>query len=61
MTVKELIEHLQTLDQDKNIWIKYDDSMLFVPQAERIDPSFAEEELFYHHDVTPEDYVFPTG
>ena len=24
MTVKELIEHLQTLDQDKGIWVCYD-------------------------------------
>ena len=24
MTVRELIEHLQTLDQDKNIWVFYD-------------------------------------
>ena len=24
MTVRELIEHLQTLDQDKGIWVFYD-------------------------------------
>ena len=24
MTVKELIEELQTLDQDKNVWVFYD-------------------------------------
>lgn len=31
MTVRELIEHLQTLDQDKGIWICYDSYVWFPP------------------------------
>ena len=31
MTVKELIEHLQTLDQDKGIWVCYDTFCWFPP------------------------------
>ena len=31
MTVRELIEHLQTLDQDKGIWVCYDTFCWFPP------------------------------
>lgn len=31
MTVRELIEHLQTLDQDKGIWVCYDTFFWFPP------------------------------
>lgn len=31
MTVRELIEYLKTLDQDKGIWVEYDSYMVFPP------------------------------
>ncbi len=31
MTVRELIEHLQTLDQDRGIWVCYDTFCWFPP------------------------------
>ncbi len=31
MTVRELIEHLKTLDQDKGIWVEYDMCCAFPP------------------------------
>ena len=31
MKVKELIEHLQTLDQERNIWVRYDYVYFYEP------------------------------
>ena len=31
MKVKELIEHLQTLDQERNIWVSYDGIFFYEP------------------------------
>lgn len=36
MTVREFIEHLQTLDPDKNIWVIYDNFYTWEPEAEVI-------------------------
>ena len=37
MKVKEFIEQLQKLDQDKNIWIIYDTFSVWEPEVETID------------------------
>jgi hypothetical protein len=36
MTVRELIEHLQTLDQDKGIWVRYDGFFYFSPEPDDV-------------------------
>jgi len=36
MTVREFIEHLQTLDQDKGIWIRYDGYFYFSPEPDDV-------------------------
>lgn len=33
MKVKEFIEHLQTLDQDKDIYVVYDSFLVFDPEV----------------------------
>lgn len=37
MTVREFIEHLQTLDPDKNIWVIYDSTYFWSPRVEVAD------------------------
>jgi hypothetical protein len=61
MTVRELIEHLETLDQDKNIWVFYD-----YPCAafEPIPDDTAEEDaeiFFKEKGVKKGDYVITAG
>ena len=36
MTVRELIEHLQTLDQEKGIWVCYDMYYYFPPSPDEM-------------------------
>ena len=60
MTVRELIEHLQTLDQDKGIWVRYDYYSYFSPEpddvADDLDEETAEEE-----GVKKGDYIISAG
>ena len=35
MTVKELIEQLQTLDQERNIWVCYDGVYFYAPTIDK--------------------------
>lgn len=35
MKVKELIEHLQTLDQERNIWVRYDGVYFYEPTIDK--------------------------
>jgi hypothetical protein len=36
MTVRELIEHLQTLDPERNVWVIYDTYMVYEPDFSEI-------------------------
>lgn len=44
MKVRELIEHLQTLDPERNVWVVYDTFMFYQPDfsdvADRDDAQF---------------------
>lgn len=35
MTVKEFIEQLQTLDQERNIWVRYDSVYFYEPTIDK--------------------------
>lgn len=35
MKVKEFIEHLQTLDQERNIWVRYDGVYFYEPTVDK--------------------------
>ena len=61
MTVKELIEHLQTLDQDKNIWVFYDyPCSAFEPIPD--ETAEEEAEIFFNEEgVKNGDYVITAG
>lgn len=37
MKVKEFIEHLQTLDQERNIWVRYDGISFYEPIVDEED------------------------
>ena len=37
MKVRELIEELQKLDQERNIWVNYDNCYNLIPQIEEAD------------------------
>ena len=58
MTVRELIEHLQTLDQDKGIWVCYDTFFWFSP----VPDDTAKMDIKVHGDVVKKgDYVIIAG
>lgn len=60
MKVKDLIEHLQTLDQEKGIWVRYDTYIYFAP----IPDSEAEKdgtEGHYDENVRKGDYIIIAG
>lgn len=61
MTVRELIEHLETLDQDKNIWVFYDyPCSAFEPIPD--DAAEEEAEIFFKDEgVKKGDYVITAG
>jgi len=61
MTVKEYIEHLQTLDQDKNIWVFYD--YPFSAFAPTIDGKATKEasKNYKREGVQPGDYYISAG
>jgi len=55
MTVRECIEELQKLDQDRNIWIEYDSFALLLPiPSKQADSSY---ETYYKGKVKVGDYI----
>ena len=63
MTVRELIEHLQTLDQDKGIWVFYDYPYSAFPPIPDDSVSKDQEEYFNEDgvEVKEGDYVITAG
>ena len=60
MTVKELIEQLQTLDQDTQIWVLYDEAYAFEPEfRELVNAEVADE--FEEDGLKEGDYVMLVG
>lgn len=59
MKVKELIEQLQKLDQEKGIWIIYDSHQPIKPEVDEevIDEKEAEYYRHYEEDVKAGDYT----
>ena len=58
MTVRELIEHLQTLDQDKGVWVCYDTFCWFPP----VPDDTAKMDIEVYGDVVKKgDYVIIAG
>ena len=58
MTVRELIEHLQTLDQDRGVWVCYDTFCWFPPVPD--DTATMDFEV-YGDVVKKGDYVITAG
>lgn len=73
MTVRECIEYLKTLDQDKGIWISYDGNNrddcgytngVFEPTVDKdtIKPPFAKyANKWYNDNVKESDYLISIG
>lgn len=61
ITVRQLIEHLQTLDQNRGIWIAYDyPCALLLPIPDAIaDESYRK--FFPREDVEVGDYIIVAG
>ena len=59
MTVRELIEHLQTLDQDKGIWILYDSCDYYEPTED--DTVVDLDKWDYEAGVRKGDYIITVG
>lgn len=58
MKVKEFIEHLQTLDQERNIWVRYDGVSFYEPIVDEEDNVTKwEEEEFISQDIQEGDYT----
>ena len=61
MKVKELIEQLQKLDQEKGVWIIYDGHQPIKPEVDNIIKTEAEARYYNHYrddeDVKVDDYV----
>ena len=59
MKVKELIEQLQKLDQEKGIWIIYDSFQPLKPEVDDVVQTEEDAEYFrcYENDVKVGDYV----
>lgn len=59
MKVKEFIEHLQKLDQDRDVWIIYDTYLPVIPAVDDVIKTESDAEYFrrYEGDVKVGDYV----
>jgi hypothetical protein len=58
MTVKELIEQLQTLDQERNIWVHYDGIYFYEPVVDEEDNVRGwEAEEYESQDIQEGDYT----
>jgi len=56
MTIRELIEHLKTLDQDRNIYLQYDTfywNEMYPEDVEKVGKSVEDSDL---DGVSPDDY-----
>lgn len=60
MTVRELIEHLQTLDQDKGIWVRYDGYFYFSPEPDDVADD-GDERTGEEEGVKKGDYIINAG
>lgn len=61
MTVRELIEHLKTLDQDKGIWVEYDGFLVFPPTPDTTFLSHEIDEQYKRSGVKAGDYKIIAG
>jgi hypothetical protein len=58
MKVKEFIEHLQTLDQERNIWVRYDGFHFYEPVVDEEDNVRGwEAEEYESQDIQEGDYT----
>lgn len=58
MKVKELIEQLQKLDQERNIWVRYDGIYFYEPVVDEEDNVTEwEENEYLEHDIQKGDYT----
>lgn len=58
MKVKELIEQLQTLDQERNIWVRYDGIYFYEPVVDEEDNVTEwEENEYLEQDIQKGDYT----
>lgn len=58
MKVKELIERLQTLDQERNIWVRYDGIYFYEPIVDEEDNVTEwEENEYQEQDIQKGDYT----
>ena len=56
MTVREYIKYLKTLDQDKQIWVRYDTFIWFDPI-----PDEQADDSYWKGRVNPGDYIITAG
>lgn len=61
MTVRELIEHLKTLDQDKGIWVEYDTIYVSSPTPDTTFRSYEIDEQYKRSGVKAGDYKIIAG
>ena len=61
MTVRELIEYLKTLDQDKGIWVEYDTISVFSPTPDETFRPYEINEQYERSGVKAGDYKIIAG
>ena len=61
MTVRELIEHLKTLDQDKGIWVEYDTIFVFPPTPDTTFRPYEIDKQYERSGVKAGDYKIIAG
>ena len=57
MKVKEFIEHLQTLDQERNIWVRYDGVYFDEPTVDKDTVDEWEAEAYGKQGIKEGDYT----
>lgn len=60
MTVKEYIESLKKLDQEKNIWMIYDSFGVFEPTPDHVADAY-EAKRYAKHGIKEGDYIIGVG
>lgn len=61
MTIRELIEHLKTLDQDRNIYLQYDTFYWHEMYPEYVEKVGNSVDVCDLNGVSPEDYKIEIG
>ena len=61
MTIRELIEHLKTLDQNRNIYLQYDTFLWYEMYPEYIEKVGESVEYSDLNGVSPDDYKIEMG